>query len=195
MENRARKLKKVDLLEVNEAYQKVMRWFFSYPLLPISLTDLAKELGISKKTASQVVQQLIGEGFLLREIVGKNWRITCNQKHAYNFSRKIAYNLSLIYESSIVEEAYKSIGNPRAIVLFGSYRKGDDTEKSDIDIAVEVLNNEELEIKKIGEFHNFGYRKNVPVNLYIFSRKKIDLNLFVNIANGIVIGGLLEARP
>ena len=42
---------------------------------------------------------------------------------------------------------------------------------------------------------NIGYRKNVPVNVHVFSRNKIDLNLFANIANGIILEGFLEVRP
>ena len=41
----------------------------------------------------------------------------------------------------------------------------------------------------------FGYRKDVPVNLHIFSRNKVDLNLFANISNGIILDGFLEVHP
>ena len=40
-----------------------------------------------------------------------------------------------------------------------------------------------------------GFRTNVKVNLHIFSRNKIDLNLFANIANGIILSGFLEVLP
>lgn len=193
------KFKKIELLEQNEAYIKVMQWFFSYPLLPISLTDLAKETGISKKTATSIVLRFLEEGFLIKEEIGKAWRISCNQKHIYNLTKKISYNLSLIYqvlyEAGVINEIAEIAGNPKAIILFGGYRKGDDTDKSDIDLAVEVAGNEELKIVNLGNLPQLGFRKNIPVNLYIFSRNKIDLNLFANIANGIVIAGFLEVRP
>lgn len=189
---------KVELLEQNEAYIKILNWFFSYPLLPISLSDLARELKISKKTASDIVKNLLEEGFLLKEEIGKTWRISCNQKHHYNFTRKISYNLALVYQmlydSGVINEIYKIAGNPKSIILFGSYRKGDDTDKSDLDIAVEVVGNKEIEIVHLGNIRQFGYRKNIPVNLHLFSRNKIDLNLFSNIANGIVIEGFLEVH-
>ena len=54
---------------------------------------------------------------------------------------------------------------------------------------------EEVKIFELGILPEFGHRKNVLVNLYIFSRNKIDLNLFSNIANGIVLEGFLEVRP
>ena len=126
--------------------------------------------------------------------MGKTWRITCNQNHYYNLTAKIPYNLWIIYESGIISKIHELVESPRSIILFGSYRKGDDTEGSDIDIAVEVLDNKEIEIHEIGKI-NIGYRKNIPVNLHIFSRNKIDLNLFASIANGIVLEGFLEVRP
>lgn len=189
------KLKDTYPKEEKEAYLKILYWFFSFPTREISLTDLSKQLDISKSTANRIVTIFEKEGFLIKEVLGKIWRIKCNQSHPHNITRKISYNLNMIYESGIIEEIHKLIPTPRSIILFGSYRKGDDTDKSDIDIAVEVLNNEDVRIHELGKLSQFGYRKDVIVNLYIFSRNKIDLNLFSNIVNGIVLEGFLEAHP
>lgn len=198
IEKSENRLRKVGLTELNEAYHKVMQWFFSYPTISISLSDLAKELKISKKTATLIVNQFVNEKFLVKEEIGRAWRIVCNQKHQYNFTRKISYNLMLIYqllyENDLIHEIYKLAGQPRAIILFGSYRKGDDIDKSDIDFAAEVLDNKGIRIIELGVLPQFGYRKNVNVNLHIFSRNKIDINLFNNIANGIVLEGFLEVK-
>ena len=190
-----KKLKKTELIELNEAYLKILYWFFSFPNKETGLNDLSEALKISKTTAKRVVLQLIEEGFLNREILGKIWRISSNRDHPYNYTRKICYNLSIIYESVILSAIHDIIKNPKAVVLFGSYRKGDDNEKSDIDIAVEVLGDEDVKIVELGILPEFGHRKDVLVNLYIFSRNKVDLNLFANIVNGIVLEGFLEARP
>lgn len=173
----------------------MLHWFFSFPTREMGLNDLSEALGISKTTAKGIVLQLMKEGFLKRETWGKLWRISCNLRHHYNYTRKISYNLALVYESKILDMVHEVIKNPRAIILFGSYRKGDDTENSDIDIAVEVLNDEEIKIIELAKFSEFGYRKDVLVNLHAFSRNKVGLNLFSNIANGIVLEGFLEARP
>lgn len=191
----AKKLKKTELMELNEAYLKTLYWFFSFPNREIGLNDLSEALKISKTTAKKVVLQLIDEGFLDREVLGKIWRISSNHDHPYNYTRKICYNLTIIYESIILSAIHDIIKNPKAVVLFGSYRKGDDNEKSDIDIAVEVLGDEDVKIVELGILPEFGHRKDVLVNLYIFSRNKVDLNLFANIVNGIVLEGFLEARP
>jgi predicted nucleotidyltransferase len=181
--------------DLNEAYNKILLWFFSYPDKEMGLNDLCDGVNISKTTGNKVVSKLVKEGFLEKEVLGKVWRIKCKKDHIYNFSRKVAFNLTNVHESGIIKQVKKIMDNPRAIILFGSYRKGDDNEKSDIDIAVEVLGNKDLQIKNIGIIKKFGYRKDVKVNLHIFSRNKIDLNLFSNIANGIVLEGFLEVRP
>lgn len=188
------KLKKVEQLKLNQGVLSILYWFFAYPEVKITLTELSRKLGISKKTASKVVTDLAKENFLIIEQIGKSWRIFCNIQHAYNIAYKIGYNLSLVYNSGIIAEIYKKIGNPKAIILFGSYRKGDDIGTSDLDIAVEILGNEDLKIIPLGTLSQLGFRKNVPVNLHVFSRNKIDLNLFSNIANGIVLDGFLELR-
>ena len=182
-------------LELNEAYQKVLLWFFAFPSQQVGLSDLAEAVAISKTTAKRVVTQLVESGFLHKEELGKLWRISCNSAHIYNYSAKIAYNLNLVYESGILAKVHELIPNWRCIILFGSYRKGDDAENSDIDIAVEVLNNQELRIVELGVIPQLGFRKKVVVNMHLFSRNRIDLNLFANIANGIVLEGFLEVRP
>ena len=105
------------------------------------------------------------------------------------------YYLSKIYESGIIEAVYKAVPQARTIILFGSYRWGTDIETSDIDIAVETLDNKKVQINQLGIIGTLGYRKKVVVNLHIFSRNKIDLNLFANISNGIVLDGFLEVKP
>ena len=184
------------VINVESAYNKALMLYFDFPTLDFTLNNLIKPLKISKTTANLTISRLVKEKFLELKIIGKMWRITCNQTHKYNTYKKIPYHLNLIYESGIIEEIRKKYQSAKAIILFGSYRKGDDNEKSDIDIAVEITGEKFnlVEFKKI----DIGYRRGenkVQVNLHIFSRKSINLNLFSNIANGIVLDGFLEVNP
>lgn len=181
-------------LELTMAVHKVLEWFFAYPTKEFSLNELIEHVGISKTTANSVVRQLIKEGFLQKEEIGKTWRLSCNQKHGYNLTRKVPFHLTQIYESGIIEDIQKKLPQAQAIILFGSYRKGDDTEKSDIDIAVEIPGEKETLVKQLGIMQGMGYRKDTPVQATIFCRKKVDLNLFANIANGIILVGFLEVQ-
>ena len=182
-------------MELNEAYQKALVWFFSFPNRGITLNDLSRELKLAKTTTNHVVNRLKKEGFLKVESLGRVWRISCNKEHHYNYTKKIAYNLMMIYDSGILERISQLVKNSRVVILFGSYRKGDDDKNSDIDIAVEVLGDKDIKIIELGFVPQIGFRKNVPVNLHLFTRKSIDLNLFSNIANGIILDGFLEVNP
>src|SRR3989344_2695044 len=133
-----RQLNKVKSMETTIAYQKVIGWFFAYPLKEMSLNDLSAALNMPKTTAKKVVEQLIKEGFLNRELFGKMWKISCNQNHIYNHTRKISQNLNMIFESQILDILHDKIRNPKSVILFGSYRKGDDNEKRDIDFTLSL---------------------------------------------------------
>lgn len=189
------KLISVKPVEHSGAYRKVLSWFFSYPTDEFTLNQLCSKVGISKTTGKRIVQRLMKEDFLELKKIGKLWRIKANQNHIFFRHLKIPENLELISCSGIIEEISKKFARARAIVLFGSYRKGDDTPQSDIDIAVEVLGDKPLEIIEFGTLKNLGHRKNVPVNVHVFSRKKVDINVFSNIANGIILDGFLEVKP
>jgi|SRR3989344_4613624 len=186
-------LKQIENAHQTESCQKVLHWFFCFPNDEKGLTELAKELKISKTTANKTVSKLVKKELLKKQVISNLWRIKANN-NTYFIKQKISYNLNLIYNTNLIEEIYKKIPNAQAIILFGSYRKGSDTEKSDIDIAVEIIDNKNLEIKELGKIPRLDFRKNIPINLYIFSRNKINLNLFANIANGIILDGFLEVK-
>jgi predicted DNA-binding transcriptional regulator len=184
----------IELPEFNDARQKILAWFFAFPTQEIGLTELAIKTSVAKTTAHTVIESLLKERFLSRKVVGKSWLLRCEPKHPYNFSKKILLHMEMIYQGGILTHIHSMIPHTRAIILFGSYRKGDDTEKSDMDIAVEILGNYPPKILQAGTLPAFGYRKDIPLTLYVFTRKKIDPNLFANIANGIVLDGFLEVR-
>ena len=194
LELKNNKLKSVGMDELERAYEKCLSWFYAYPKTRIGLNELSKYISSSKTATKEAVESLIEQEFLIREIAGRSWILFANSKHPYFLIKKMPYHLNKIYESGVVESIHEIIPESRAIILFGSYRWGDDIEESDIDIAVEVLGNKDMEIIRLGIIEKLGYRKKVPVNLHIFSRNKIDLNLYSNIINGIILDGFLEVR-
>lgn len=188
------KEKELPQREISSNDFKIIEFFFAFPNKKISLNDLSKAVSLSKTSTHKAVNALIKEKFLEREIIGKMWNLSCNIKHKFNQTKKIPFNLERIYNSEIISLITNKFPNSKAIILFGSYRWGSDNEESDIDIAVELLGNEKLKIEKMAEI-NIGKRKNVKVNVHIFSRKNINMNLFANISNGIVLDGFLEVNP
>lgn len=190
-----KKLTSIDFLVFSEAYKRVLNYFFSFPSQAIGLNDLSQAISVSKTSVKNAVLQLEKEKFLNKEEVGKAWRITLNQNHPYMLTRKVPISLQTVYESGAIDMIRAKYPSAKAIILFGSFRNGKDNEQSDIDIAVEISGNEEPRVEQLGILEKFAnYRPKVPINLFVFSRNKVDINVFNNIANGIILDGFLEVR-
>ena len=189
-----KKLKSINPTLVSEAYNRILNYFFSFPSQAIGLNDLSQAINVSKTSTREAILQLEKEKFLNKEEIGKTWRITSNQSHPYLITRKFPRSLQLVYESGAVDLVRTKYPAAKTISLFGSFRNGSDNDQSDIDIAVEIISNEEPKIESLGIIERFGYRTKVPVNLFVFSRNKVDTNVFNNIANGVVLDGFLEVR-
>ncbi len=170
----------------------VMTQFFKYPSLDFTLSETAKNTNLSKATVSRIIQELKSIGFVSVKDLGVIYRIKANAGSPIYKREKIMYNLHMLIRNNITEILVQKFNTPRCIMLFGSYRKGEDDDGSDIDIAVEMP-----EGTKTGTFHfeelaAFEKTMGRKVAVHVFSRKEIDNNLFVNIANGIVLYGFLE---
>jgi predicted nucleotidyltransferase len=181
-------------LEGELAKNKILRWFFAYPESEFSLNDVAFATKISKTSARTAVEELLEEKILTRTIIGKLWRLRANIIPSF-MQLKIVHSLLLTYRSGIINQVLARHPQTRSITLFGSFRKGDDISTSDLDLAIEIPGTKETLVKSFTTIKPFDYRKSVEVNIHIFSRKNVDLNVFANIANGIIIHGFLEVKP
>jgi len=97
------------------------------------------------------------------------------------------YNLRSLYSSGLVEFLTQELSNP-TIVLFGSYVRGEDVEKSDIDIYIESAKKELPSLNK--------FEKKLQRGIQLFKYKDIsrveNKELANNIINGITLNGFLE---
>ena len=187
--------KKLLTFYIETARQRVLGILFRYPEKEFSLSDLAKEAGVAKAHIGKILNELYSLSLIEITKLSKIWRIKANQGSAEFIKGKIVYNLIFIYQSGLAEFLNEQFNNPKAMVLFGSFRKGDDISTSDIDVAIESDDSKDYQIgrhKKLIEFENQISRK---IQIHLFNRKNIDLNVFNNIANGIVLFGFLEVKP
>jgi predicted nucleotidyltransferase len=183
------------LLHVKEtSRQSVLNILFRYPEKEFSLSDLAKEAGVAKANIGHILDELIRNDLIEVKKLTKIWRIKAKQQSWYFIRNKIIHNMNFIYNSGIVEFIYEHFKHPKAIVLFGSFRKGEDISESDIDIAIERDEGEYVvtRLKELSEFENLIKRR---IHIHLFNRKNVDINVFNNIANGIVLMGFLEVKP
>lgn len=174
--------------------QKVLEVFFNFPDKEFSLSDLAKEAGVAKANIGEILKKLHACDMIEITKLAKIWRIWA--KRSWNFTRaKILYNLNFVYQSGLVEYLYEYFNHPKSIVLFGSFRKGEDVPGSDIDIAVESDQEADYRVTGLRELSDFEKAIGRKIQIHLFSRKNVDINVFNNIANGIVLAGFLEVKP
>lgn len=181
-------------LLIQSSRQRVMEVLFRFPEKEFSLSDLAKEAGVAKPHIGGILRQLEGLGYITITKLTKIWRIKANQQNMNFIKSKVVYNLNFVYQSGLVEFLNDYFNNPKAIVLFGSFRRGEDFSTSDIDIAIET--NEANEYKTIGlrELSDFEKDCGRKIQMHLFNRKHVDEHVFNNIANGIVLFGFLEVK-
>jgi len=191
-------------LREKDAIESIMRMAFTYPQTEFSLSEMAQGANVSKSTASRALQQLALAGLVKITDLGVVWRISANRRSPVYIREKIVYNLSLIYRSNLVDFLAALFKSPRALVLFGSFRRGEDVKDSDIDIAVELDSFGETKTAELSKIEGLSQKQvSDIVNvekvigrkfvLTVFDRKNVDANLFNGIANGIVLNGFLEA--
>ena len=186
--------KKLLTFYIETARQRVISVLFKYPEKEFSLSDLAKEAGVAKSHIGKVLDELYSLRLISITKLSKIWRIKANQQSNEFIKSKIAYNLNFIYQSGIIEFLNEHFNNPKAIILFGSFRKGDDISTSDIDIAIETDEVKEYKTVTTKELIEFEKLINRKIQIHLFNRGKIDINVFNNIANGIVLSGFLEVK-
>ncbi|MBI3026764.1 nucleotidyltransferase domain-containing protein [Candidatus Woesearchaeota archaeon] len=187
--------KKLLTFYIETARQRTWSVFLRYPEKEFSLSDIAKEAGVAKAHIGEILNEFYSLGLINIVKLSKIWRIKANQQSPEFIKSKIIYNLNFVYQSSLVEFLNERFNNPKTIILFGSFRKGDDISTSDIDIAIEtdeVYEYKTVTTKELIEFEKLINRK---IQIHIFNRKNVDINVFNNIANGIILQGFLEVKP
>ncbi len=191
---------------VETSRQRVLEVLFKYPDLEFGLSELAKKAGIAKTHIGKILDEFQSLELVEIKKTRKMWQIRANQSNSNFTKRKIVYNLSLIYQNNLIEVILKKYGIQRAIILFGSFRKGEDISTSDVDIAVDctdvsiisklpahgINNSWETFSVNMKELESLERAINRKIQLHFFNRKNVDINVFNNIANGIVLYGFLE---
>ena len=173
------------------AKNKILEVLFKYPEKEFSLSDLAREAGVSKANIGKILEEFQEANMINIEKLSKIWRIKSNQTNWLFVRSKIVYNLNFVYKSGLVEFLVDFFKNPKSVILFGSFRKGEDLSNSDIDIAIESDDVKEYQVMGLRELSEFEKIIGKKIQIHLFSRDTIDIGVFNNIANGILLWGFL----
>jgi len=172
------------MIEKNNS-MRIMELFFKFPERKFHLRQLERLTKLSLPAVRNISQRFEKKGLLKskKEKILKNFYATRNQKF---IQLKRLYNIQSLFSVGLVDYLKNLYEEPEAIVLFGSYSKGEDISQSDIDIAVITPITKEL---KISLFEKKLSRK---IKIYEIQIKKTEKDFLNNLANGIILSGYLN---
>lgn len=165
--------------------------FFRYPNKEYTIRTVAKITKINHTTIRKYLIYYLKMGVLVKKTTGPYPTFIANTNSKKYINLKLYYNLDLIRKSGVVEELEKKYDYP-PIILFGSFAKAMDDEKSDIDICIISNIRKDIDLsvyeKKMHRklsFHQF------TTQTWVAAKTK-NPELVNNIANGIPLSGQLR---
>lgn len=164
----------------------VLELFFDNPEDALHIREIARQTKLHPNTVLRDIGLLVKEGLLIKRETRAVTEVRANRDSELFYRLKKLYNLRKLYLSEFVDFLYKEYAAPEVIVLFGSYSRGEDTKKSDVDIAIVTKKQLSLDL---GKFRELLKR---DIQLHEISLEKVSKNFKANLANGIVLKGYLN---
>lgn len=166
---------------VNTSEEEVLEFFCMNPTKKYSVSEVSEELSYSKPSISSKFDDLNDKGVL--DLVEERNSKLASFNRGENTDLKQLVNLDRLHTSDLIKEIVEDYKYPETIILFGSYSKGEDTEQSDIDIAVITSENLDKEYGKI---------MGREISVTEFKPDEIPENMLETLANGIILHGYLN---
>jgi predicted nucleotidyltransferase len=171
---------------LNNKKDNIIRFFMIHSSENFHLRELARLLKISFPWVRKTVLELAKEGVLHIETQRGHTIVQANREdNKYKMIKK-SYNLFSLYDSGLVSKLIEGYSHPNAIVVFGSYSIGEDTQNSDIDIAVISTRKQKI------NYSSFEKKLHRKIKVLELHPKKIEKEFMSTLANGIVLNGYLE---
>ena len=177
--------KKIDKMQI-------LKHFIEEPEREFHIRELAKITKTAPTTATVYLEDFKKENLLEKSKSRNVILFKANLENPLFKEIKKHYNIINILKSGLLEYLNEQLNYPEAIILFGSYAKGENTKNSDIDLFILTESKKEISLKQfeeklIPEIQLFIYNKKELNNL-----KKINKDLLNNILNGIKLSGFIE---
>jgi predicted nucleotidyltransferase len=116
----------------NKNLNKLMFLFIGTPAKKFTQAEIRKFTDLSKRTVIKWLDALESYSFLKTEHIGRNILYYANLENPVMKQMKILINVSVLYELAV--QVAKEL--EAEVYLYGSAARGEDTEKSDIDLLI-----------------------------------------------------------
>lgn len=164
---------------------RVMKLFFDSPERKFHIREIARLTRLSAPGVIKIIGKLRKEGLLVSE-KGKVMEDVHASKSERFLLLKRCYNVQALFESGLMGFLREEYEEPEAIVLFGSYSKGEDVSTSDIDMAIVTKKRLAPDLKR------FERMLNRKINIYEVQTEESEREFLNSLANGTVLYGFLK---
>lgn len=167
--------------QMYQKWDKLLRLFFEQSEKQFTIRKIAKETKIPHASVQRYLKLLQKEGLITKEN-------KANSTTYFKF-RKAFFLIDKLFTSELIDYLEK-IFAPSVIIVFGSVRKGEYDQESDIDLFIETTRDKKEVSLELFE-KKLGYR----IQLFIENDiKKLPPELLNNIINGIKLQGYLQLK-
>jgi len=184
-----RKVNNNEVVGTVHLMERVLALFLDSPTKKRHVRGVARELHISPRTAKKYLATLQRDGYLLYEKDGIYEKFRADRDSQIFKDRKIFHTIRKLRECGVIEHIEEDMNYP-ALVLYGSAARGEDTEKSDIDIFIVGKTEKEADVSR------FGKKLGRGIQLMLMDERDFkggrSGELVNNVLNGIVLSGFLE---
>jgi len=167
--------------------QTIQEYFYVNPSANLRVREIERTLSLPLPSVIRYSKELEKEGILVIVRTGNVNCYTADRSNKKYLLDKRLYNIKIIYNSGLIEYLRQELSNP-AIVLFGSFAKGEDTEESDIDLYIETPSKKNISLER---FETILKRK-IQVFRHRNLKEMSNPHLANNIINGITLNNYLE---
>jgi predicted nucleotidyltransferase len=175
--------------KIYDPVDEISSIIFAEPNRTFHMRELARESSLSTTSVTKAIRVLSEKNVIKNEktIVTTNIRADLESKD-YFFYKRI-HNLDSM--KLLTEEIVGIFQNPEAVILFGSYAKGEDIEESDIDILVITSNKPSETLGRIRLFYEKNLKRKINIHS-VESLQKSSREFKNAVANGIVLHGYVK---
>lgn len=177
---------------MSKKMDKIVNLFLTDSYSKFNVREVARLTRLSPSTASKYLNRLVEEGILKRG-VERNYILYSADAESKHFrDLKIYHNIKRIRLSGVIDFIEKELNYPEAILLFGSFVKGENRKESDVDLF--ILSESEQTLK----LEQFEKKLGAKIQIFLYTRKDVEKmkksnrELLNNIINGITLGGFFE---
>jgi len=117
-------------------FLRLVKFFLANPYQEVYLRELSKKLKISPFAIKKYCDILLKEKLINEERKANLRYFKPNTSNLFFKQLKVANNIYLIQKFGLIEFLKENVANVSSIILFGSIAKGEDDEKSDVDLLI-----------------------------------------------------------